>query len=231
MAKNIVIIGTSSGIGNELAKQLLEEGQKIFSYGRSLPDSKHANFLHHPLDVTANTFQLTELPEIIDGLVYCPGSITLKPLRALKPEELLEDFRLNALGAIQTLQQAYKGLRKSPSASVVLFSSVAVQTGMSFHTSVAAAKGAIEGITRALAAELAPTVRVNAIAPSLTDTPLASKFLSSEEKKEQSAQKHPLKRLGTPLDQAAAAAFLLSDKASWITGQILPVDGGMSAIR
>jgi len=231
MAKNIVIVGTSSGIGNALAKILLQQGQQIVSYGRSLPNIKDNHFLHHTLDITEENVQLTELPEVIDGVVYCPGSITLKPLRALKPEDILEDFKLNALGAIQVLQQVYKGLRKSPSAAVVLFSSVAVQTGMSFHTSVAAAKGAIEGITRSLAAELAPTVRVNAIAPSLTNTPLAHKFLSSQEKIEQSAQRHPLKRLGTPQDQAAAAAFLLSDKASWITGQIVPVDGGMGAIR
>jgi len=231
MKKNIVIIGASSGIGAELTKILLAQGNHVYSYSRNQPEFTHESLQHQTTDVTHTDFQLNQLPDIIDGLVYCPGTINLKPVRRLTTEDIINDFNINALGAIKTVQQAYKGLRKSTSASIVLFSSVAVQTGMAFHTSIAAAKGAVEGITRSLAAELAPTIRVNAIAPSLTDTPLAETFLSTDEKKTQSAQKHPLKRVGTASDQAEIAAYLLSEKAGWMIGEILHIDGGMSHIR
>lgn len=231
MAKNIIIIGASSGIGAELTKMLLNEGHHIYSYSRSQPEITHKNLQHQTIDITNSEFKFNQLPEVIDGLVYCPGTINLKPLRRLTAEDITNDFNINALGAIKTVQQAYKGMRKSTAASIVLFSSVAVQSGMAFHTSIAAAKGAVEGITRSLAAELAPAIRVNAIAPSLTNTPLAQQFLGSKEKMDQSAQRHPLKRVGTVSDQAEAANYLLSDSAGWMTGQILHIDGGMSHIR
>jgi NAD(P)-dependent dehydrogenase (short-subunit alcohol dehydrogenase family) len=164
-------------------------------------------------------------------LVYCPGTINLKPFRSLKREDILHDFEVNALGAWKVIKAAYKYLRKADSASIVLFSTVAVQTGMPFHSSVAMAKGAVEGLSRSLAAELAPRVRVNTIAPSLTDTPLASNLLSNEEKQEASKKRHPLNRYGTAEELAAAASFLISDDASWMTGQVIGLDGGMSGVR
>ncbi len=152
-------------------------------------------------------------------------------MRGLKPEDVLHEFQLNALGAFRVIQQLANRLKAAGNASVVLFSTVAVTQGMPYHASSAMAKGAIEGLTRSLAAELAPSIRVNAIAPSLTDTPLASRILSSDERREASAQRHPLKRVGTPLDIAQCATFLLSDQATWITGQIIGVDGGMGSLK
>ena len=163
--------------------------------------------------------------------MYAPGSINLKPFRGLKRSDFEHEFAINALGAVDVLQWAQKTLTATPGASVVLFSTVAVTQGMPFHASVAAAKGAVEGLTRSLAAEWAPKVRVNAIAPSLTNTPLAERLLNNEAKQEAAAKRHPLQRVGTPEDIANAALFLLSEQSSWITGQILGVDGGMSALK
>ena len=174
---------------------------------------------------------LSFLPEQLDGLIYCPGSINLLPFKRIKPAAFMADYELQVLGAIKAIQQVLPALKKVPQASIVLFSTVAVQSGFNFHAQVAVSKGAIEGLTKALAAELAPNVRVNAIAPSLTDTPLAAKLLNTDQKKEANAQRHPLKRIGSAEDIANTAAFLLSEKASWITGQIMHVDGGMSAIK
>lgn len=169
--------------------------------------------------------------ETIDGFAYCPGTINLKPFHGLKLEDFQMDFEVNVKGAIKTLQPIVKQLKKQGNASIVFFSTVAVQQGMPFHSSVAASKGALEGLTRSLAAELAPHVRVNCIAPSVTDTPLASRILSSEEKKEASGKRHALNRVGSADEVARLAAFLLSDESGWMTGQIIGLDGGMSAIR
>ena len=144
---------------------------------------------------------------------------------------MLEEFQLNALGAATTIQQALPSLKESDSASVVMFSTVAVQTGLPFHASIAMAKGAVEGLTRSLAAELSPAIRVNAIAPSLTDTPLAENLVNTEQKRQASAERHPLKRIGDPDDLASLANWLLSDASKFITGQILHADGGMSSVR
>jgi NAD(P)-dependent dehydrogenase (short-subunit alcohol dehydrogenase family) len=171
------------------------------------------------------------LPEKLDGLVYCPGTINLKPIRGLKPADFRNDFEVNVVGAVKVIQAAYKALKASGSASIVLFSTVAVAQGMPFHASVAASKGAVEGLARSLAAELAPSVRVNVVAPSLTNTPLASRILSSDEKIEASAKKHPLQKIGQASDIAAAAEFLLGDQSGWISGQVLGVDGGLSTLR
>jgi len=144
---------------------------------------------------------------------------------------MLEEYKLNALGAASIIQQALPSLKKAPSASVVLFSTVAVQTGLPFHASIAMAKGAIEGLTRSLAAELAPSIRVNAIAPSLTDTPLAESLTNTEQKRQTSADRHPLKRIGDPEEIASLAAWLLSDTSGFVTGQIIQADGGMGSLR
>jgi 3-oxoacyl-[acyl-carrier protein] reductase len=229
--KNILIIGAGSGIGLELAVKL-KENNNIYAMSRTrgeLPDSE--NIRWKEFDVLKDDFDTGFLPEQLDGLVYCPGSINLKPFRGLKVSDVVSEFELNALGAFKVIQAVLPKLKKSESASVVLFSTVAVGQGMPYHTSIAMAKGAVEGLTRSLAAELAPSVRVNAVAPSLTDTPLASRLLSSDERRDASAQRHPLKRVGKPSDIASMAAFLLTDEASWISGQIMAVDGGMGALK
>jgi len=228
--KNYLIIGASSGIGKALATQLAEAGHQVHATYNQKDVQASKNISFHHLDVTTE-FELDFLPETLDGIVYCPGSINLKPFKRLKPEAFLEDLNLQVVGAIKVIQMAMPALKKSAHASIVLFSSVAVQSGYNFHSQVAVSKGAIEGLTKALAAEFAPTIRINAIAPSLTDTPLAAKLLSTDQKREANAQRHPLKRIGSPDDIAQSALFLLSDKSSWITGQILHVDGGMSSIK
>lgn len=232
MSKNYLIVGGSSGIGLALVQQLLTENHAVWVMSRNEGElAGLSNAVHIPVDVVADDIPTDDLPDQLDGVVYCPGSITLKPFRSLKPAQFREDYELNVIGAVKVLQATQKLLKKSGNASVVLFSTVAVGQGMAFHASIAAAKGAIEGLTKSLAAEMAPKVRVNCIAPSLTDTPLAERLLSTEDKKEASDKRHPLKRVGQPEEIAAFAAFLLSEKGSWMSGQILGMDGGMSTLR
>jgi len=231
--KNIFIVGGSSGIGLELVKVLSDNHHEIYVGSRTADTlAKNPGVHHIPMDVTAETLDLETLPETLQGLVYCPGTIVLKPFQRLTIDDFKEDFDINLLGAVKVIQGCLKQLKKSQTgASIVLFSTVAVKTGMAFHASVASAKAAVEGLTRSLAAEFAPRIRVNAIAPSLTDTPLAQNLLASEEKRKASADRHPLKRVGRPQEIAGSAAFLLSDAGAWITGQVLPIDGGMSSLR
>ena len=231
MAKYL-IIGASTGIGNALATQLAAAGNEVFgTYNKTSPSNSHPLISFHPLNVMEETLFLDFLPSSIDGLIYCPGSINLKPFARIKPEDFVADFNLQVVGAIKTIQAVLPFLKESVNASIILFSTVAVQSGLNFHSQVATSKGAIEGLTRALAAEFAPKIRVNCIAPSLTDTPLAASLLNTEQKKEGNALRHPLKRIGSATDIANMAEFLLSTKSSWITGQILHVDGGMSSIK
>ena len=231
MSKNYIIVGGSSGIGLEITRQLAEADNQVIVLSRSAGAlSSFRNVKHIPYDVTSESKPELDF-DTIDGFVYCPGTINLKPFHGLKLEDFQTDFEVNVKGAIKTLQPIVKQLKKSGNASILFFSTVAVQQGMPFHSSVAASKGAIEGMTRSLAAELAPNVRVNCIAPSVTDTPLASRILSSDEKKEASGKRHALNRVGTPQEVARLATFLLTDESKWITGQIISIDGGMSAIR
>jgi NAD(P)-dependent dehydrogenase (short-subunit alcohol dehydrogenase family) len=231
--RNFVVVGGSSGIGFELTRRLIDDGHQVSVLSRTagqltkLPDVRHI-----PFDATQVEFPSDGLFEKLSGLVYCPGSIRLRPFTRLTADEFLEDYRINLLGAVAVIKGCLNSLKKAdPTAAIVLFSTVAVGTGMPFHASIASAKGAVEGLTRSLAAEFAPRIRVNAIAPSLTDTPLAEALLADDGKRKAAADRHPLKRTGTPREVADIAHFLLSDASSWITGQIISVDGGMGAVR
>lgn len=230
--KKYLIIGASSGIGKALAEELLNQGHQVIgTHNSNRIEYTNSNLESVHFDVMAEELNFDFIPDELDGLIYCPGAIKLLPFKRLKSEDILSDFQLQVAGAVSVIQNCLPALRNGVDPSVVLFSTVAVQSGFNFHTQVSMSKGAIEGLTKALAAELAPTIRVNAIAPGLTDTPLASKLLNTSEKKEANAQKHPMKRIGEPEDLANMAAFLLSEKSSWITGQIIHIDGGMSTLN
>lgn len=229
--KNYLVIGGSSGIGKQLVEVLSKQGHQVYaSYNKNKPEINLENITYFQLDVLEEELSFDQLPNTINGMVYCPGSINLMPFRRLKTSEVVMDIELQINGAIKVLQSNYKAL-KAGHASIVFFSSIAVQQGFNFHSQVAISKGSIEGLTRSLAAEFAPHMRVNAIAPSITNTPLAEKFLNSEEKLNRSAENHPLKKIGEAVDVAAVAAFLLSNESNWMTGQILHVDGGKSSIN
>ena len=228
-SKNYLIIGGSSGIGLTLARIEALKGNLITVAARKTIVEPLITSI--TFDATKDDLNVSSLPQSIDGLVYCPGSVNLKPFHRLTDQEFLDDFNLNVLGAIKVIRATLPLLKNAESASIILFSTVAVAQGMPFHSSVATSKGAIEGLAKSLAAEFAPKIRVNVIAPSLTDTPLAIKLLSSEEKKKASGERHPLKRVGESKDIAEIASFLLSEKSSWITGQVFHVDGGLSTLR
>jgi len=230
--KTFLLAGCTSGIGLETLKTLRAEGHRVIAAVR------HGERLAEFPDVETILFNAENpeaalvLPETINGLAYFPGTITLKSFRALKDEDFRRDLEINFFGAIRLIRAAVPALQKSESTgSIVLFSTVAASMGLPFHTSVAAAKGALESFARALAAELAPRIRVNCIAPSLTDTPLAAGLLDSETKLAASKERHPLKRIGDPAEIAQMVRFLLSDNAGFITGQVLPMDGGLSTLR
>jgi NAD(P)-dependent dehydrogenase (short-subunit alcohol dehydrogenase family) len=227
---NYVVIGGSSGIGEAIVNQLSIEHHVWASYYKN-KKLTIGNTSFFQLNVLDENIDLSFLPEVIDGFVYCPGAINLKPFNRTKPEEFLFDYQLQVLGAIRTIQTILPKLKQSKEASIVLFSTVAMQIGFNFHSIVSASKGAIEGLTKALAAEFAPGIRVNCIAPSITQTPLAANILASQEKIDANAQRHPLKKVGSANDIANAATYLLSNKSSWVTGQIFHIDGGMSSIK
>ncbi|NQD35425.1 SDR family oxidoreductase [Permianibacter sp. IMCC34836] len=229
---NILVIGGSRGIGRALVEQLLLQHHAVWLACR---EPEHANDLHAAVrfrwDALTEPFPREQLPERLHGLAYCPGSINLKPFSRLNEQDFLRDWELNCLGAVRAVQACLPALKAADQAAIVFFSSVAAQTGLPFHASIAAAKGAIEGLTRALAAELAPAITVNAIAPALIDTPLAQPLLSSDSKRQQIADRNPMKTIGAAATVAALASGLLTAAQPFMTGQVLALDGGLSRLR
>ena len=226
-----VIVGASQGIGESIATALVAKGHEVINFSRN--PTSISGVVNYTWDALASDDSaLAAITGPLDGIAYCPGSINLKPFHRLASADFEKDFQINVLGAVRVIQALLPALKQSDTSSIVLFSTVAVQTGMGFHASIASAKGAIEGLTRSLAAELsANKIRVNAIAPSLTLTPLAGALLNSPEKIEAGGKRHPLGRVGQAEDVANLAAFLLDSTNSWITGQIMGVDGGIGSLR
>ncbi|WGQ09760.1 SDR family oxidoreductase [Pedobacter gandavensis] len=231
--KNILVVGGSSGIGLSLVRLLVINGATVYNISRTKNADWPEGIMHLSLDVLGDVRAMADfLPEQLHGLVYSVGSINLKPFARLTEEDFLNDYRINVLGAAKVIQQAMKALKAAKTASVVLISSVAARSGMSFHGSIAGAKGAVESMALSLAAELAPShIRVNVVAPSLTDTPLSQNLLNTTERREAANKRHPLGRNGLPEDISSAIAFLLADESSWMTGQIIGIDGGLVKLK
>ncbi len=223
------MIGGSYGIGLPLVKILNKEfNVHVACRTNDQLQTENVNFIK--FDALNDEFDNSLIPDEIHGFVYLPGSINLRPFKGLSVEAFKQDLEINLISLIKVLKTVMPKLIAADNSSIVLMSTVAVQRGMPFHSSVSASKGAIEGLTKSLAAEYAPKIRVNAVAPSIVDTPLANRFLNNDLKIEKSAQKHPLKRVGNSTDIAETINFLLSEKSSWMTGQVIGVDGGTSTL-
>jgi len=225
--KTVVIIGGSKGIGNAIVNTLVEN-YKVVNISRTPPETQHSNVTHYNGDILTD-----ELPDLenVDSLVYCPGSINLKPVSRLSLDDFRTDFEINVLGAVKAIQKYLPQLKKGNNPSILLFSTVASKLGMPFHASVATSKSGVEGLVKSLGAEFAPTIRVNAIAPTVTDTELASKLLRNEKMIENITERHPLKKFLNPEEVASTAAFLLSDKAASFSGQIFEMDCGIVSFK
>ncbi len=228
MKKNILLIGGSHGIGLSLAKQI-HENHNVYIASRTNDELESLDVEYIKFDATSDELDTSSLPDDLHGFAYCPGNINLKPFKMMSMDTFEEDMQLNFFGMVKVVKEILP--KMVDGASLVFFSTVAVRVGMPYHTSVAAAKGAVEGFAKSLAAEYAPKLRVNVIAPSLVDTPLAERLLNTDKKKEKMAERHPLKRVGEAKDIADIAKFLLSDNSTWMTGQVVGVDGGMSTLN
>ena len=222
-----IVVGGSKGIGNAIVNNLLVN-HEVINISRTTPEYSHDNLTHYNCDVISD-----DLPDIneADGLVYCPGSINLKPINRLSIDDFKNDFEINVIGAVKTVQKYLPILKNGTNPSIVFFSTVASDLGMPFHASVAASKSAVEGLTKSLGAELAPIVRVNAIAPTVTDTDLASKLLRNDRMIENMKERHPLKKYLQPKEVADMATFLLSEKAASLSGQIFKMDCGITSFK
>lgn len=225
--RNIVIIGGSKGIGNAILLQQLENN-KVYNISRSTPDSIHPNLIHYPISILED-----DLPEIeaVDVLIYCPGSITLKPILSLNLDDFRNDFEINVIGAVKAIQKYLPALKKGNNPSIVLFSTVAAKLGMPFHASIATAKAGIEGLVKSLGAELASVVRVNAIAPTITETSLSANILRNDRMKENMMERHPMKNYLKPNEVAEMANYLISENAKSISGQVFEMDYGIVSFK
>lgn len=225
--KTIVIIGGSKGIGKAISQLELTKN-RVINISRSKPENLHQNLTHYKCDIL--TDDLPDL-DIVDTLIFCPGSINLKPFNRLMLEDFKKDYEINFLGAVKSIQKYLPLLKESTQPSILLFSTVASKLGMPFHASIASAKSAVEGLVKSLAAEFAPTIRINAIAPTVTDTELASKLLRNDRMKEQMTERHPLKKYLKPEEIADMASFLISEKAGSMSGQIIQMDCGITTFK
>jgi 3-oxoacyl-[acyl-carrier protein] reductase len=225
--KNIVIIGGSKGIGNAILKQVIENN-KVFNVSRNLPEISHPNLINHQLDILSS-----ELPDIenVDVLIYCPGSINLKPITSLGIDDFRNDFEINVIGAVKSIQKYLPTLKKGTNPSIILFSTVAAKLGMPFHASIATAKSGVEGLVKSLGAELAPSIRINAIAPTITETSLSAAILRNDRMKENMIERHPMKGYLSPEEVAGMANFLISDSAKSISGQVFEMDYGIVSFK
>lgn len=226
-----IVVGGTSGIGLETTKVLSNNNRVVVINREKKNIDGLANVDYYPADITQKIDVLPNIEGKINGIVYCPGTINLKPMKSLQIEDFQNDFEINLLGAVKVINKYFNNLKSAEKSSIVLFSTVAVQTGMQYHASIASAKGAVEGLTRSLAAEFAPNIRVNCIAPSITNTPLAEKLLNNETKLKASEDRHPLRRIGSTAEIAKTVELLLSESSGFITGQIIKVDGGISSIK
>ncbi|WP_343706264.1 SDR family oxidoreductase [Flavobacterium sp.] len=225
--EKILVIGGSRGIGSAIVLEQLETKQ-VYNISRTAPDISHPNLIHFAADILKDP-----LPEIekIDAIIYCPGSINLKPISSLNVDDFRNDFEINVVGAVKVIQHYLPVLKRGANPSVVLFSTVAVKLGMPFHASVAAAKGGVEGLVKSLGAELAPAIRINAIAPTITETTLSASILRNERMKENMAERHPLKKYLQPQEVAKMADFLISSASASISGQIFQMDYGLVSFK
>ncbi|WPO76989.1 SDR family oxidoreductase [Flavobacterium sp. KACC 22761] len=225
--EKILVIGGSKGIGSAIVEQQIQN-KTVYNISRSVPEISHPNLIHYSADVLMDT-----LPEIesIDSLIYCPGSINLKPILSLSIDDFRHDFEINVIGAVKAIQQYLPALKKGKNPSIVLFSTVAVKLGMPFHSSIATAKGGVEGLVKSLGAELAPTIRINAIAPTITETSLSASILRNDRMKENMMERHPLKNYLKPQEVAQMADYLISKAAGSISGQIFQMDYGLVSFK
>ncbi|MDO7173218.1 SDR family NAD(P)-dependent oxidoreductase [Mariniflexile sp. AS56] len=225
--KTIVVIGGSKGIGNAIISKLINSN-RIISLSRTSPHETHSNLQHITCDVLKDDLPIIET---IDALIYCPGSINLKPFSRLSLDEFRKDFEINVLGAVKVIQKYLNALKVANNPSILLFSTVASQLGMPFHSSIATSKSGVEGLVKSLGAELAPKIRVNGIAPTVTNTTLASKLLRNDQMIETITERHPLKKILNPDEVADMALFLISDKAASLSGQIFKMDCGIVSFK
>jgi 3-oxoacyl-[acyl-carrier protein] reductase len=225
--RKIVVVGGSKGIGQAIVASLVEDNI-VINISRSAPLQPHANLTHYNCDILTD-----DLPEIeeVDTLIYCPGSINLKPISRLKLNDFREDFEINVIGAVKAVQKYLPKLKNGNSPSILMFSTVAAKLGMPYHASIAASKSAIEGLAKSLGAELAPNIRVNVIAPTVTETDLAAKLLRNEKMVENITDRHPLKKFLKPNEVADLATFLISEKANSISGQVYELDCGIVSFK